>query len=86
MDRGYLDFARLHKIHQASAFFVTRAKTNFDFKRLYSHEVNKSSGVQCDQSVVLMGCYSKKDYPEKLRRIRFWDGSTWGIADISALV
>jgi hypothetical protein len=73
MDRGYLDFARLHKIHQASAFFVTRAKTNFDFKRLYSHEVNKSSGIQCDQSVVLMGFYSKKDYPEKLRRIRFFD-------------
>jgi hypothetical protein len=73
MDRGYLDFARLHKIHQASAFFVTRAKTNFDFKRLYSHEVNKSSGIQCDQSVVLMGFYSKKDYPEKLRRIRFLD-------------
>jgi transposase len=76
MDRGYLDFARLHKIHQASAFFVTRAKTNFDFKRLYSHEANKSSGIQCDQSVVLMGFYSKKDYPEKLRRIRFLDPET----------
>jgi hypothetical protein len=73
MDRGYLDFARLHKIHQASAFFVTRAKTNFDFKRLYSHEADKSLGIQCDQSVVLMGFYSKKDYPEKLRRIRFLD-------------
>jgi Domain of unknown function (DUF4372)/Transposase DDE domain len=73
MDRGYLDFARLHSIHQASAFFVTRAKTNFNFKRIYSHEANKSSGVQCDQSVVLMGFYSKKDYPERLRRIRFLD-------------
>jgi len=76
MDRGYLDFARLHKIHQASAFFVTRAKANFDFKRLYSHEVDKATGVQCDQSIVLMGFYSKKNYPEKLRRIRFLDTET----------
>ena len=76
MDRAYLDFARLHKIHQASAFFVTRAKANFDFKRLYSHEVDKATGVQCDQSIVLMGFYSKKNYPEKLRRIRFLDTET----------
>jgi len=73
MDRGYLDFARLYKIHQASAFFVTRAKTNFSRKRLYSKSVDKSAGVQCDQIVVLKGYYANKDYPEKLRRIRYFD-------------
>ncbi len=72
-DRGYLDFARLHKIHQASAFFVTRAKSNFQFKRLYSRPVDKSHGVQCDQIIVLKGFYAKKDYPDKLRRIRYFD-------------
>jgi transposase len=76
MDRGYLDFARLHKIQQASAFFVTRAKKNFNFKRLYSHDVDKETGIQCDQTIVLMGFYSKKDYPEKLRRIRLLDPET----------
>jgi len=76
MDRGYLDFARLHKIQQASAFFVTRTKKNFNFKRLYSHNVDKDTGIQCDQTIVLMGFYSKKDYPEKLRRIRLLDPET----------
>jgi hypothetical protein len=74
-DRGYLDFARLHKIHRASAFFVTRAKTNFQFKRLYSQPVDKSTGVQCDQIIVLKGFYAKKDYPDKLRRIRYFDAT-----------
>jgi len=73
MDRGYLDFARLYKIHQASAFFVTRTKINFRRKRLYSQPVDKSTGVQCDQIVVLKNHYAKKDYPEKLRRIRYFD-------------
>ena len=73
MDRGYLDFARLYKFHHASAFFVTRAKTNFSRKRLYSMPVDKSTGVQCDQIVLLKGHYAKKDYPEKLRRIRYFD-------------
>jgi len=76
MDRGYLDFARLNKIQQASAFFVTRTKKNFNFKRLYSHNVDKDTGIQCDQTIVLMGFYSKKDYPEKLRRIRLLDPET----------
>jgi len=76
MDRGYMDFARLHKIQRSSAFFVTRAKKNFDFKRLYSHDVSKDTGIQCDQTIVLMGFYSKKDYPEKLRRIRLLDPET----------
>jgi IS4 transposase len=73
MDRGYLDFARLYKIHRAPAFFVTRTKTNFNRKRLYSQPVDKSTGIQCDQVVVLTGYYAKKDYPEKLRRIRYFD-------------
>ena len=71
MDRGYLDFARLHRIEQSSAFFVTRAKRNFQFQRLYSRPVDKSTGLQCDQTVVLTGFYSQKDYPDKLRRIRY---------------
>ena len=73
MDRGYLDFARLHTIQGASAFFITRAKSNFRFKRLYSHPVDKTTGLRSDQTIVLKGFYAKKDYPEKLRRIRFYD-------------
>ena len=73
MDRGYLDFERLYVLHQAKAFFVTRSKRNFNFKRRYSHEVDKSTGVQCDQTVVLQTYYSAQGYPEPLRRIRFYD-------------
>ena len=73
LDRGYTDFARLYHIHQSSAFFVTRAKRNFQFDRLYSQHVDKATGLQCDQSISLHGFYAKKDYPEKLRRIRFFD-------------
>lgn len=73
MDRGYLDFKRLYTMHQALGFFVTRAKLNFDFRRLYSQPVDKSTGVQCDQVILLNGFYAKKDYPEKLRRIRYFD-------------
>jgi Domain of unknown function (DUF4372)/Transposase DDE domain len=73
MDRGYVDFARLYKIHQSMAFFVTRTKRNFNFKRLYSNPVEKSSGLQCDQTIVVINYYAKKDYPEKLRRVRFFD-------------
>ena len=76
MDRGYLDFARLYRLHQCMAFFVTRAKNNFQFRRLYSHPVDKSSGVLCDQTIVLSGYYAAKDYPEKLRRIRYVDQET----------
>ncbi len=74
MDRGYLDFARLYRIHQSSAFFVTRAKKNFDFHRLYSHRVDKSTGLQCDQTIIPGGFYSRKNYPGTLRRIRYLDG------------
>ena len=73
IDRGYLDFDRLYAIHQASAFFITRTKSNFRFRRLYSRPVDKSAGVQCDQIIVLEGFYSHKAYPDKLRRIRFFD-------------
>jgi len=76
MDRGYVDFARLHRIQQSSAFFVTRAKSNFQFRRLYSRPVDKSTGLQCDQTVVLTGVNSHKRYPDKLRRIRYRDPET----------
>ena len=76
MDRGYLDFARLYIFNQCLAFFVTRAKGNFQFRRLYSHPIDKSTGLRCDQTIVLTGFYSLKDYPERLRRIRYVDKET----------
>jgi transposase len=76
MDRGYLDFARLYRITQASAFFVTRTKKNTKLRRLYSHEVNRTSGVIADQTITLTGVTSRKDYPEKLRRIVYRDPIT----------
>ena len=76
MDRGYLDFARLYIFHQCLAFFVTRAKGNFQFRRSYSHPIDKSTGLRCDQTIVLTGFYSLKDYPERLRRIRYVDKET----------
>jgi Transposase DDE domain/Domain of unknown function (DUF4372) len=75
-DRGYVDFARLYRIHQSLAFFVTRAKSNFVFKRLYSQPVDKSTGVRSDQIIMVTGFYALKDYPEKLRRIRYYDVET----------
>lgn len=76
MDRGYLDFKRLYKITLAQAFFVTRAKSNFVFKRLYSLPVDKSTGVLSDQIITLSSFYPSKGYPDKLRRIRFYDAAT----------
>jgi transposase len=76
MDRGYVDFGRLYKIHQAGAFFVTRAKDNFSFKRLYSNPVDRSTGVICDQVVRLRGYKAAKDYPDKFRRIKYYDSET----------
>lgn len=76
MDRGYVDYARLYTITEASAFFVTRAKDNFAFRRLYSHPVDKSTGLRCDQTVVLTGHYAKKDYPDQLRRVKYYDEET----------
>jgi hypothetical protein len=74
VDRGYLDFARLHRIHTSGAFFVIRAKQNVRFRRLYSQKVDRSTGIHCDQMVTLQNFYAKKDYPSKLRRIRYCDG------------
>jgi hypothetical protein len=76
MDRGYLDFGRLYTFHQCMAFFVTRAKGNFQFRRLYSRPVDKSTGLRCDQIIVLTGFYASKDYPEKLRRVCYEDKET----------
>jgi len=76
MDRGYLDFARLYVMHQAQAFFVTRSKSNTQFRRLYSTAVDRSTGIICDQIITLTGTISRKDYPEHLRRIRFKDPET----------
>jgi len=73
MDRGYLDFARLHRWTLAGAFFVTRARKDFSFRRLISHKVDKTTGVQCDQTILLKWFYSVKGYPERLRRVRFLD-------------
>jgi hypothetical protein len=73
MDRGYVDFARLHRIQRQSAFFVTRAKKNFNFRRLYSAQVDKATGLLFDQTIVLNGFYSARDYPDKLRRVGFLD-------------
>ena len=76
LDRGYVDYERLFKIHQSSAFFVVRAKDNLKFKRMYSNKVNKDNGVLLDQIGKLTGFYVSKDYPEKLRRIKFYDKET----------
>jgi hypothetical protein len=76
MDRGYVDFRRLHVFHAAHAFFVTRAKSNMKYHRVYSRPVDKSAGILADQSVVLDGFYTSRDYPEHLRRIRFCDPDT----------
>ena len=73
MDRGYLDFSRLYTLHQAGAFFVTRAKSPMDARRVYSTTTDRATGVLCDQRVMLNGYYSAKKYPEHLRRIRFKD-------------
>ena len=75
MDRAYVDFGRLYRITLASAFFVTRAKKNMVFKRLYSQRVDKSTGVRSDQIITLGGFYSNKGYPDKLRRIHFYDAA-----------
>ena len=72
-DRGYLDFERLHTIQHSGSFFVIRARTNLKFKRMYSSVVDKSTGVRCDQIGQLKWFYSLKGYPEKIRRIKFYD-------------
>ena len=76
MDRGYMDFQRLFRLHQAGAFFVTRAKDNLRARRVYSAPTDRSTGVIADQRVALEGFYAIQDYPEHIRRIRFADPTT----------
>jgi hypothetical protein len=76
MDRGYVDFARLYVIHQALAFFVTRAKRRFQFQRRYSHPVDKTTGVRCDQTMVVTGVDTATFYPQPMRRIVYFDAAT----------
>ena len=76
MDRGYLDFQRLFRLHAAGSFFVTRGKSNLKVQRRYSRAVDRSTGLICDQTVVLTGFYSREDFETPLRRIRFNDPNT----------
>ena len=76
MDRGYIDFARLYTFTQNLSFFITRAKDNLDYRRLYYRKVDKTTGLRCDQSITLKGYYASKDYPAVLRRISYFDAKT----------
>jgi Domain of unknown function (DUF4372)/Transposase DDE domain len=76
MDRGFLDFERLYRFHQAGSFFVTRGKSNLKVQRRYSHPVDRKTGLVCDQSIVLTGFYSRRGFEAPLRRIRFKDPET----------
>jgi hypothetical protein len=76
LDKAYVDFARLHLFTQSCAYFVTRAKSNLRFSRLYSHPVEKSCGTRCDQTIRLSGFYSAQQYPNTLRRIKHYDDDT----------
>jgi len=76
MDRGYIDFDRLYTLHRAKATFVIRAKCNLQFRRQYSRPVDKTTGLRCDQTIVLTGFYAAKDYPEQLRRVKYYDQAT----------
>jgi len=73
IDRGYTDFERLYSLNTSNAYFLTRAKSNLQFHRIYSHQVDKSQGLICDQSIFLNGYYTSKDYPDKLRRVKYFD-------------
>ena len=76
MDRGYLDYARLHAISLEAGFFVTRSKSNLKCRRIYSHQIDRATGLRYDQTILLTGFYSLKDYPSKLRRIKYYDADT----------
>lgn len=76
MDRAHLDFERLYSLNRFSSFFVTRTKSNTGYRRLYSKKVDRTTGLRCDQIIVLTGYYAKKNYPEKLRRVKFFDVET----------
>ncbi|APS38612.1 IS4 family transposase [Salegentibacter sp. T436] len=72
-DRAYLDYTRLYKIERCSAYFVVRAKSNTKFRRMYSNKVDKLTGIRCDQIGKLSGFYTSQEYPEKLRRVKYYD-------------
>ena len=76
MDRGYVDFERLFLLHTVGAFFIIRAKSNTRYERRYSHPVDKTTGVRCDQTVMLTGAKGKKRYPQPVRRIKYYDANT----------
>jgi len=76
MDRGYLDYSRLHAISLAAGFFVTRSKSNLRCRRIYSHQIDRATGLRYDQTMMLTGFYSLRDYPSKLRRIKYYDIDT----------
>ena len=76
MDRGYLDFERLYVLNQCMAYFIIRSKSNTKMRRLYSHGIDKTTGLRCDQTVVLTGVLTKTYYPDKLRRVKFFDEQT----------
>jgi len=76
MDRGYLDFERLFVLNKCMAFFISRSKKNTKFRRLYSRQVDKSTGLRCDQTIILTGVKTPDEYPEKLRRVKYFDSST----------
>ena len=76
MDRGFLDYARLYRFHQAGSFFVTRARSNMEYARRYSHSVQHNTGVISDQTIVFTGFYAHRDFPSALRRVRFTDQAT----------
>ena len=76
MDRGYVDFGRLHAIHRAGAYFVTREKNKLSFKRRYSNPVDRTTGIMCDQIIFLTGKNTAKKYPDTLRRIKYYDEET----------
>ena len=75
MDRGYVDFERLFLLHTVGAFFIIRAKSNTRYQRRYSHSIDKTTGVRCDQTVVLTGAKGRKHYPQTVRRIKCYDKS-----------
>jgi hypothetical protein len=76
MDRGYVDFKRLYTMHSTGAFFLIRAKSNTLYKRRYSHKADTSTGVICDQTIVLTGLKTSVDYPQTLRRVKYHDAAT----------
>lgn len=76
MDRGYLHFKRLHTMHTQQAYFIVRSKQSLSFKRIYSRTIDRSMGLRCDQIIILKHFYSKKDYPDQLRRIKYFDQET----------